>query len=79
MIFGNETAAQALQRFSSAVSTVVRRHQAGDIVVVTHGTVMTLFVVFHGQAEAFTFWWSLSMPKAIVLTLPDYRLARRYS
>src|SRR5262249_6005844 len=44
IVFGAESAAQALARFSHAVSGLIARAPAGDTLLVTHGTVLALFV-----------------------------------
>lgn len=50
LVFGSESADQAHQRFSQAVAGVVARHPNLNVCIVTHGTVMTLFVA---RAAAF--------------------------
>lgn len=78
LIFGEESAHQALQRFKAAVETMVTHAPQGNMVLVTHGTVLTLFVASHNpQIDALAFWRSLRLPDLIVLTLPDFRLANR--
>src|SRR5262249_3623750 len=52
-VLGCETAAQAERRFTRAIDEVLRAHRAGSLVVVAHGTVMSLFVARHaGILEA---------------------------
>ncbi|MGH2517776.1 MAG: histidine phosphatase family protein [Ktedonobacterales bacterium] len=76
LVFGDETAAQARNRFAAAIETVVRMaHGKGDLLVVTHGTVLTLFVAAHNPIEPFTFWRGLALPDLIALRLPDYTLS----
>jgi broad specificity phosphatase PhoE len=71
IVFGSESADGARQRFTAAVSGLVDRHD-GDIVIVTHGTVMALFIASHTGKDAFELWKQLQMPCAATLTLPDY-------
>ena len=59
-------------RFAEAVAGLVARHD-GDIVIVTHGTVMALFIASHTGQDAFELWKQQDMPCATVLTLPDDR------
>ncbi len=73
LVFGVETADQARRRFTMAVMRLVAR-TSGDVVVVTHGTVMTLFVAEATGVEPFAFWKRQQMPFAVTLTLPDLRL-----
>jgi broad specificity phosphatase PhoE len=78
LIFGTESAYQALQRFSSAVERIITNNPHGNLAIATHGTVMTLFVAFHNpQIDMLTFWSSLKLPDLVVLTLPELRLASR--
>ena len=72
IVFGSESADAARQRFTAAVAGLVARHD-GDIVIVTHGTVMALFIASHTGDDAFELWKQLQMPCATTLTLPDYR------
>ena len=44
LVWSNETAEQAGERFSGAVDEILERYPHRDVAVVTHGTVITLFV-----------------------------------
>lgn len=72
-VFGAETAEQARRRFTMAVMRLVARGN-GDVIVVSHGTVMTLFVAEATGAEPFAFWKRQEMPFAVTLRLPDLQL-----
>lgn len=75
LVLGDETAAQALRRFTVAIETVAHVSPGeGDILVVTHGTVLALFVAAHNSVEPFTFWRGLTLPDLVALRLPDYQL-----
>lgn len=72
LVLGQETAAQALARFNQAVCREVDLYPSENVVFVTHGTVMTLFVRHHNpQLESMDFWSSLEMPCAVILNYPD--------
>jgi len=73
LVFGAETADQARRRFTMALMRVVSR-TTGDVMVVTHGTVMTLFVAEATGLEPFAFWKRQQMPFAVTLTLPELQL-----
>jgi broad specificity phosphatase PhoE len=75
LVFGVETADQARRRFTAALMRLVMR-TAGDLVVVTHGTVMALFVSQATGVEPFAFWKRQEMPFAVKLSLPELRLER---
>lgn len=75
LIFGDETATQARKRFAEAIEAVLRTSRGkGDILVVTHGTVLTLFVTAFNPIDPFAFWRRLALPDLVTLRLPDYAL-----
>jgi broad specificity phosphatase PhoE len=47
-----------------------------DVVAVTHGTVIALFVAKHTGTDPFEFWRRQQMPFAVTLTLPELRLEK---
>jgi broad specificity phosphatase PhoE len=66
-VFGAESAAEALARVSSAVSGLIAAAPSGDILIVTHGTVLSLFVAATTGADAAAFWRRLPLPALAVL------------
>ena len=74
LVFGTETAEQALSRFTAAIDDVIDAGQQ-DTVVVTHGTVMTLYVASVAGVRPMCFWRRLRLPSFVVLTLPDMQIA----
>ena len=74
IVFGEETAQQALARFTHAVDDALARYPAGDIAIVTHGTVLSLFAAAHGAGDPMTFWWHLNMPAWVVFSVPDFTI-----
>jgi broad specificity phosphatase PhoE len=75
LVLGEETALKALERFSAAVALYVAREAERDVALVTHGTVMTLFVAAHNPGvSALAFWRALALPDLVALTVPDYHL-----
>lgn len=73
-VLGTETAREALDRFEEAVRRILARHPDERLAIVSHGTVMSLFVARHNEVDAFTFWKGLWMPDTVVLSLPDFKL-----
>lgn len=67
LVFGDETADAAHARFSGAVERNRRNSVAADVLVVSHGTVMSLYVSRLMGFDPFPFWRSLAMPTVIVL------------
>jgi len=74
MVLGTETAAQALQRFDRAIQEILHQYTEGNIVIVAHGTVITLFLAQHASIEPLPFWHALTLPAFFVVSLPDYTL-----
>lgn len=78
LIFGEETAQQALQRFQAAIESILAAQPSGDLAVVTHGTVMTLFVAHHNpQIDALAFWRALKLPNMVTLGLPGFTIVEK--
>jgi broad specificity phosphatase PhoE len=74
LIFGSETADQAHVRFADAVRGVLEHYPTGNLAIVTHATVLTLFVSRLAGLEPFAYWDRLGMPAYVVLSLPDLKL-----
>jgi broad specificity phosphatase PhoE len=73
-VFGDESATQALARFSRAVNAVLETHPDQTIAIVAHGTVIALFVARFTTRDPFFFWQRLGQPALIVLDLPQMTL-----
>lgn len=74
LVFGEETARQAAERFERAVLAVLGRHPAKNVAIVSHGTVMALFVSRRAGVAPLPLWRGLGMPAVIVMTLPQLEL-----
>lgn len=75
LVFGQETAEQALHRFETAVSHLLARYPQETLAIVTHGTVLTLFLASHNpQLDPFIFWKSLQLPDFAIVSLPNMKL-----
>jgi 2,3-bisphosphoglycerate-dependent phosphoglycerate mutase len=74
LVFGAETGEEARERFAEAIEQVLDKHRAGNVAVVTHGTVMSLFVSQATGIDPARFWQSLGLPAFAVLSLPDLEL-----
>jgi broad specificity phosphatase PhoE len=70
LVWGNETAEQAGRRFSRAMDEILERYPDESVAVVTHGTVITLFVARYAEMEPFEFWKRLGLPSFCVLAPP---------
>ena len=72
LMLGEETAQQALQRFTAAINSIIAADPAETAIVVTHGTVMTLYIANVSGVEPMRFWRNLETPSFVALTPPDY-------
>ena len=72
-VFGSESADEARTRFEQALAPLIDNY-SGDLVVVTHGTVLTLTIAARNGIDPFSFWRRLRMPSAVSVTLPDMTL-----
>lgn len=73
-VFGDETADQAHDRFSNAVNGLSDRFRHKNIAIVTHGTVLSLFVSRISELEPFALWRRLGLPSWVAMSRPDFRV-----
>lgn len=72
-VFGEESANEAHGRFSGAVERVMGERD-GDEIIVTHGTVLSLFISRANNLDTAAFWRSLGMPALVTLAWPSKQL-----
>ena len=70
LVFGEETASLALRRFTASVQGVVARFPGESVVIVSHGTVISLLISELTDQEAYPVWSSLGLPSIVVLSSP---------
>jgi broad specificity phosphatase PhoE len=72
-VLGRESAASALERFSHAISAAVAEVPTDrHVVIVTHGTVISLFVAAHNAVDAYGLWRRLRCASWVALRLPRF-------
>jgi broad specificity phosphatase PhoE len=74
LIFGDETGLAAKQRFEKAVDSVMVANPRENIAIVTHGTVLSLFVSDLTGCEIYPFWQKLGMPAVLAFSYPTMKL-----
>lgn len=75
-VIGNESAAAALARFDAAVHTALEG-AVGNVAIVAHGTVISLFVSRYNRVDPFAMWKSLNpLPAFIELDVPGFNQDR---
>lgn len=73
LVYGEETANQARARFHVGLLGAWRKYREDNIAVVTHGTVISLFVAhLIPSINGFELWNCLKMPDAVVLDTVDF-------
>ena len=74
-MIGGESAAAALQRFARAVRHRVVAPFEHNVVVIAHGTVISLFVAsVNPSIDAFTLWKRLRCPSYVILDQSTFAL-----
>ena len=74
-VLGHESADEALRRFRDALRDVLARHPEETVAVVSHGTVIALYVAEHADEHtAFELWRKLGLPSFVVLSRPELRV-----
>jgi broad specificity phosphatase PhoE len=76
-VFGLESADQAHARYAAVVNALIETYPGESLGVVSHGTVMSLFVGRANTVDPYEFWQTLKMPDFAVLELPGLRLKER--
>jgi broad specificity phosphatase PhoE len=74
LVFGEETGRDAQKRFAGAVESVINAYPRDNIAIVTHGTVLSLFVSQLTGKEIYTFWLGLGMPAIVAFSYPAMKL-----
>jgi broad specificity phosphatase PhoE len=76
LAFGNETANQALTRFREAVEMALKVHKDKIVVIVSHGTVISLFVSWLTGSNGFSIWQTLGLPSFVALDMESRTLLK---
>ena len=74
VVFGVESAREATMRFCAAVDEVVAERD-GDLVIVSHGTVIALFAAARAGLDAREVWRTLDLPSYIAFEVPGFRVS----
>lgn len=74
LAFGQETADQAHERFSGALQAAVQAHPVANVVVVAHGTVISLFVARMTGTQPYPLWERLGLPSFVAVSWPKVEL-----
>lgn len=70
LVLGSETVEEAWRRFSNALASVEPVAPLGDMIVVSHGTVISMFVARLIGVDPAPIWDGLGLPGLVVVTWP---------
>ncbi|MFD0868495.1 Phosphoglyceromutase [Chlamydia abortus] len=71
---GGESTREAQQRAIPVIEELLNDHRGQNIVVGTHGNIMTIIMNYYNKEFGFDFWRSISMPDIYKLTFTGNRL-----
>jgi broad specificity phosphatase PhoE len=74
LVFGRETADQAHARFYQALHGILNEYKNKTLVLVTHGTVISLFVSRLTGSSDFELWKRMGLPSYIAIDLQSNTL-----
>jgi broad specificity phosphatase PhoE len=76
LVLGSETATQSLMRFRGAVDSVLRSCKDENVIIVSHGTVIALFVSWLTGCDGYALWQQLGLPSFVVLDMQSRALLK---
>ena len=76
LVFGNETADQSLSRFRGAVESILKSRENKSVMIVSHGTVISLFVSWLTGCDGLAMWRMLGLPSFVVLDMNSRALLK---
>ena len=74
LVFGDETGDEAYRRFARALEGAIAKHPTENLGVVSHGTVIALYVSRVCGLDGPRFWKRLGLPSFVVLAQEGTRL-----
>ena len=76
IIFGDEAATQALERFKGSVEMLMDLYTGKQMAIVSHGTVISLFTSWLSGVDGYLLWKDLGMPAIVVLDMINKKLLK---
>lgn len=70
VVFGSESATGARERLAKAVTRARRRYRSGDLVIVSHGRILSMYLAPLLDMDPFELWKQLKTPALVALGLP---------
>lgn len=80
LILGDETGREAQKRFTKTLSYLLQQFPDDTLAIVSHGTVLTLFISAYNTLDPVAFWQSLTLPDFLLLDKESFTLkSKRYT
>jgi broad specificity phosphatase PhoE len=76
LVFGEETAQAATTRFSATIDLLLGKHTDRNLLVVTHGTVISLYLGLCGRIDPYPLWEKLGLPSFAVVDRRTMRIEK---
>ncbi|MGB7159876.1 MAG: histidine phosphatase family protein [Tepidisphaeraceae bacterium] len=67
LVLGRETAAQALDRVTSAIDRILSEKAGRHVAIVTHGTVLALYLAPLTRGDPFDLWRRMGLPSFVMI------------
>ena len=74
LVLGRETAEEVYERFEEAMRRLLTTYTDGDLAVVSHGTVIALYLYKQAKLNPYHIWRDLALPSYVVLSLDDFKV-----
>ena len=74
LVFGEETAEQAQKRITLAINGLISVYTNKNIAIISHGTVISLFLSSVLKIDPFEIWKQLDLPSFVVVSQPKFKL-----
>jgi broad specificity phosphatase PhoE len=76
LVFGEETAEAATTRFSATIDLLLDERTDGNLLVVTHGTVISLYLSLCARIDPYPLWEKLGLPSFAVVDRRTMRIEK---
>jgi len=77
IVIGEESAGDALARFTAAVEKAMGEHPGKNLAIVSHGTVIALFAAHHTGEDGYLLWRAMELPSYLIFDLTTKQITHR--
>ena len=72
VVYGQESCDELGLRIEAEVHRALSYDPSSNVILVTHGTAMTSYIMRHWQVDPFEVWKSLKLPAYLAFTVPTF-------